>query len=85
MKKRGKRILSLLLAILLSAVSMPVFAAAAPSFSQIVNAATYIIIYNEGEYTTVVRNDNGALSIGMIGWHATNALNLLKDIVAENP
>lgn len=85
MKKRGKRILSLLLAILLSAVSMPVFAAAAPSFSQIVNAATYIIIYNEGEYTTVVRNDNGALSIGMIGWHATNALNLLKEIVAENP
>lgn len=85
MKKRGKRILSLLLTVLLSAASLPVFAAAAPSFSQIVNAATYIIIYNEGEYTTVVRNDNGALSIGMIGWHATNALNLLKDIVAENP
>ena len=40
---------------------------------------------NEGTYTTVVRNDNGSLSIGKICWHGTNALNLLKDIVAKNP
>ena len=40
-----------------------------------------IIFGNEGSYTTVVSNDNGALSIGKVQWHGTRALNLLKTIV----
>ncbi len=79
------KILSLLLAVLLAMTAVPISALASPSFNQIVNAATEIIMTNEGNYTTVVRDDNGALSIGKICWHATNALNLLKDIVALNP
>ena len=40
-----------------------------------------IIFGNEGSYTTVVSNDNGAVSIGKVQWHGTRALNLLKTIV----
>ena len=40
-----------------------------------------IIFDNEGSYTTVVSDDNGAVSIGKVQWHGTRALNLLKTIV----
>ena len=73
------------MAIILIITAYPLTVSASPSFNQMVNAATEIIMSNEGNYTTVVRNDVGALSIGKICWHATNALNLLKDIVAMNP
>lgn len=81
-----KRLLSFTFALIL-AFSVFVIPAAAQSvsFDQIVHAATYIIINNEGNYTTVVRKDVNAISIGELGWHATNALNLLKDIIAKNP
>lgn len=84
MKSRLVRIFSFVTAIVLIITSFPLFASAA-TFNQIVNAATEIIMKNEGNYTTVVRNDNGSLSIGKICWHGTNALNLLKDIVSKNP
>ena len=43
---------------------------------------TYKIIYShEGNYTSINRDDNGAVSIGRIQWHADRALNLLKMIV----
>ena len=84
MKNRLIRLFSFVTAIILVATSFPLSASAA-SFNQIVNATTDIIMTNEGNYTTVVRNDNGSLSIGKICWHGTNALNLLKDIVALNP
>ncbi len=80
-----KRLLSFLTVIVIVAASFPLTASAAPTSDQILNAAVYIIISNEGSYTTVLRNDNGALSIGKLGWHATNALNLLKEIIAKNP
>ncbi len=73
------------MAIILIITAYPLTVSASPSFNQMVNAATEIIMSNEGNYTTVVKNDMGALSIGKICWHATNALNLLKDIVAMNP
>lgn len=86
MKSGLRRVFSFVTALILLVVAVPFsFTASAASFNQIVNAATYIIIYNEGNYSTVVRNDVGALSIGVIGWHATNALNLLKEIVACDP
>ncbi|MBR3867774.1 MAG: GBS Bsp-like repeat-containing protein [Clostridia bacterium] len=84
MKNRLFRLFSFVTAIILIVSSFPLSASAA-SFNQIVNATTDIIMTNEGNYTTVVRNDNGSLSIGKICWHGTNALNLLKDIVALNP
>lgn len=84
MKNRFIRILSFVTALILTITAFPLFASAA-TFNQIVNATTEIIMINEGNYTTVVKNDNGSLSIGKICWHGTNALNLLKDIIAKNP
>lgn len=84
MKTKSLRIIAIIMS-LISVITLLPISASAVSFDQIVNAATKIIISNEGNYTTVVRNDNGALSIGKLGWHATNALNLLKEIVAKNP
>lgn len=86
MKSRLKRVFSFVTALFLLISAVPFTASASEvTFEQIVNASTYIIIKNEGNYSTVVKNDVGAMSIGVIGWHATNALNLLKDIVALNP
>ena len=59
--------------------------AANVSFEQIVNASCDIIRRNEGAYGSVNRDDNGALSVGWLQWHANRALNLLKDIVSDNP
>lgn len=86
MKLRLRRVFSFVTALILILTAVPVtVTASAATFNQIVNAATDIIIQNEGKYSTVVKNDVGALSIGVICWHATNALNLLKDIIALNP
>ncbi len=41
-----------------------------------------IIINNEGSYSSVNANDNGALSVGKIQWHAGRALSLMRRIVA---
>lgn len=86
MKSAFRRIISLVFCfvILVSSLSLTAFGEGV-TFNQIVNAATYVIVNNEGSYTTVVKNDVNAVSIGKLGWHATNALNLLKDIAAENP
>lgn len=60
------------------------FGTAAYTTDNIVDAALKLIYSNEGVYTTVVADDNGAVSIGKIGWHATRALNLLKTIVTAD-
>lgn len=86
MKKAAIQLVSFITTIVLIIMSVPFYAFAQNvTFEQIVNASLYIIVYNEGTYTTVIKNDNGALSIGKICWHGTNALNLLKKIVALNP
>ena len=46
-----------------------------------IKKASEIIFANEGGYSSVNANDNGAVSIGRIQWHGTRALNLLKKIV----
>ncbi len=53
--------------------------------AEIVDAAAEIIYRNEGNYSSVNANDNGALSIGKVQWHANRALSLLKTIVNANP
>ena len=46
-----------------------------------IKKASEIIFSNEGDYSSVNRDDNGAVSVGRIQWHGTRALNLLKKIV----
>lgn len=50
---------------------------------QVVAAATTIIFANEGNYSSVNVNDNGAVSVGKVQWHGNRALNLLKAIVSD--
>ncbi len=79
MNKAIKRVSALVLAaaILMTAV----ITANAYTTEEIVRVTSEFIISQEGSYTTVDPNDSGALSIGLLGWHATRALNLLKAIV----
>jgi hypothetical protein len=44
-----------------------------------------IISANEGDYGTVVPNDNGGLSIGKIQWHNERAGELIMEIYGKNP
>lgn len=46
-----------------------------------IKKASEIIFSNEGDYSSVNRDDNGAVSVGRIQWHGTRALNLLKKII----
>lgn len=48
---------------------------------EIAEKAAPIIYGNEGGYGSINKNDNGAVSIGKIQWHANRALELLKEIV----
>lgn len=48
------------------------------------DVATNIIMKQEGTYDSINPDDNGAISIGKIQWHANRAKNLLKDIQAKN-
>jgi len=48
---------------------------------EIAKKAAVIIYGNEGDYGSVNKNDNGAVSVGKIQWHAGRALALLKTIV----
>ncbi len=81
-----KKIVSLLLVIsTLASCLISTAYAASPTTDDIVNIASELICQKEGTYSSVVANDNGALSIGCLQWHATRALNLLKDIVKANP
>lgn len=52
---------------------------------RIVTAAESLFWRYEGNYDSVNADDNGALSIGKMQWHAERALALLKTIVAANP
>lgn len=51
---------------------------------EIAERACVIIFSNEGNYGSVNKNDNGAVSIGKVQWHGNRALNLLKTIVNAN-
>ena len=51
--------------------------------SEVVAAAAAIIFRNEGNYTSVNADDNGALSVGKVQWHGNCALSLLKEIIEE--
>lgn len=48
--------------------------------SKITVRAYQIIHSSEGDYASVNKNDNGAVSIGKLQWHATRAMTLLQKI-----
>ena len=50
---------------------------------EVAAAAAAIIFANEGNYSSVNANDNGAVSVGKVQWHGNRALSLLKIIVGE--
>lgn len=49
----------------------------------ILEKAIKIIISNEGNYTSVNANDNGALSVGMCQWHGERARSLIKSFTKD--
>lgn len=49
-----------------------------------VKHASAIIFSNEGNYGSVNKNDNGALSIGKVQWHGPRALALMQTVVKAN-
>ena len=50
--------------------------------TDIINAAKVMIRKYEGSYSSVNANDNGALSIGKMQWHADRAKSLLRIIIS---
>ena len=50
---------------------------------EVAAAAAAIIFANEGGYSSVNANDNGAVSVGKVQWHGNRALSLLKNIVQK--
>ncbi len=49
--------------------------------NEIAQKAAVIIFGNEGNYGSVNKNDNGAVSIGKLQWHAGRAAALLRNII----
>lgn len=80
-----KKLISVVLLVSILLSSVFVSSAAAPTVDEIVAKAAEIIKINEGDYKSVNKNDNGALSIGWIQWHGNRALDLLRSIVNANP
>ncbi len=53
--------------------------------AEFIKLAVQIINANEGAYDTVVADDNGALSVGLFGWHAYNAHDLINRMKELEP
>ena len=79
----AKRMFSLLLTLFILITA--VLSISAYTTDDITQAAHDLIFSHEGVYTTVLVNDNGAVSIGKIGWHGRRALHLLQSIADMNP
>ena len=78
-----KKVTCLILSILMLVVAT--VSSSAYTTDDVANAALAMIFKHEGVYTTVVCNDNGAVSLGKVGWHAFRALRLLRSIAEANP
>jgi len=55
------------------------------TYEVILNTAASMIRSHEGNYDSVNPDDNGALSIGCLQWHAGRALNLCRSILEKDP
>ena len=79
-----RKSVSLLLALVVLVSTLCVFptkVSAVINTDRVITATLTIIGYNEGKYASVNANDNGALSIGKLQWHAGRALALMRTIV----
>lgn len=85
-----KKIMAVLLSCL-TALTMITSAArysltvSAVSMTEMTSVAVKIITNNEGTYGSVNCNDHGAVSIGILQWHATRALQLMRSIANTDP
>ena len=52
---------------------------------RIVEFTQKLIVEQEGDYSTIIRDDNGGLSIGKAQWHNERAGGLLLDLYREDP
>lgn len=77
-----KKIMCLFLSFLM--LTTVVFTVSAYTTDDIADAALEMIFKHEGVYTSIVVNDNGAVSLGKVGWHGFRALHLLRTIVNAN-
>lgn len=77
-----KKIMCLFLSVLMLIVAS--VSSSAYTTDDVANAALAMIFKHEGVYTSIVVNDNGAVSLGKVGWHGFRALRLLKTIVNAN-
>lgn len=81
-----KRITAALLTCLMLVGLLPTTALAAQvTDEQIIEKVLAFLYVHEGNYGSINKNDNGALSVGKIQWHAGNALNLCRDALNRNP
>ena len=80
-----KRFTAALLTCLMLVGLMPTAMAAQVSDAQIIDKVLAFLYVHEGNYGSINKNDNGALSVGKIQWHAGNALNLCRDALNRNP
>lgn len=78
-------ILSILVPSLMIGTAAAQKADSSVTYETIVDESMKMISSFEGNYGSVNPNDNGALSIGCLQWHAGRALNLCRTIVNANP
>ncbi len=76
-----KKLISVLLLVSIVLSSVFVSSATTHTVDEIVSKAAEIIKSNEGDYGSVNKNDNGALSIGWIQWHGNRALELIRTTI----
>lgn len=52
----------------------------AVSVDEMTTVAVQLITKSEGTYNSINPNDNGAVSVGILQWHATRALQLMRSV-----
>lgn len=81
-----KRFTAALLTCLMLVGLLPTTAMAAQvTDDQIIEKVLAFLYVQEGNYGSINKNDNGALSVGKIQWHAGNALALCRDALNRDP
>ncbi len=70
-------------ALMLSVFAAPMQASAV-SMDEMTTVAVQIITRSEGTYNSINRNDNGAVSVGILQWHATRALQLMRTVANDD-
>lgn len=84
-KKLMAVVLSCLTFLTLVCSSLTPMRASAVSIDEMTRTAVDIIVRSEGSYGSINRNDNGAVSIGILQWHATRALQLMRTVANADP